>query len=155
MTPSARFPPMQSLARQNAAETDGDYDLEVFFDADCPLCRREIDWLRRRDRHSRVRFTDLTQIDYDADKCEKSFDELMAEIHGRLPNGTWITGVEVFRQLYSAVGMRWLVLPTRLPIVSHILEWGYRLFAKNRLRLTGRCNGACRVPKQLRGEVRS
>ena len=68
----------------------------------------------------------------------------MDEIHGRLPgeNGNpnrWIIGVEVFRQLYAAVGFGWLVWPTRLPGISHTLDLGYRVFAKHRLRLTGRC----------------
>jgi len=29
--------------------------------------------------------------------------------------------------------------PTRLPGISHVLDFGYRVFAKHRLRLTGRC----------------
>ncbi len=130
-------------------------DLEVFYDSECPLCDREIAFLRRLDRQQRVRFTDLTQIDFSAEGNEKSYDELMAEIHGRLPDGTWITGVEVFRRLYSAVGLKWLVLPTRWPVVSHLVEWGYRVFASNRLRWTGRCQGACRWPNASSREVQS
>jgi predicted DCC family thiol-disulfide oxidoreductase YuxK len=63
-----------------------------------------------------------------------------------LPDGTWITGVEVFRRLYSAAGFGPLVMLTRLPVISQIMDIGYRLFAKNRLRLTGRCTGqSCSV----------
>lgn len=131
------------------------YEIEVFYDAACPLCRREIAWLQKLDRQGRVRFTDLTEIDYSAGDVPKSYEELMAEIHGRLPDGTWITGVEVFRRLYSAVGMKWLVLPTRWPIVSYLLDWGYRVFARNRLRLTGRCTDTCQLPPSSTSEVRS
>ena len=54
--------------------------------------------------------------------------------------------VEVFRQLYAAVGLGMFVWPTRLPIISHALDFGYKVFAKNRLRLTGRCTKeACDV----------
>jgi len=37
---------------------------------------------------------------------------------------------------------------TRLPGISQLLSLGYRWFAKNRLRLTGRCEpeGACELP---------
>jgi predicted DCC family thiol-disulfide oxidoreductase YuxK len=63
----------------------------------------------------------------------------MAKIYGRLPDGTWITGVEVFRRLYSAVGFEPLVMLTRLPVIAQIMDLGYHVFAKNRLRLTGRC----------------
>jgi predicted DCC family thiol-disulfide oxidoreductase YuxK len=51
-------------------------------------------------------------------------------------------GVEVFRRLYSAVGFSWLVAATRLPIISPLLEFGYRQFAKRRLKWTGRCHSS-------------
>ena len=68
----------------------------------------------------------------------------MNENDGRLPDvhgnpGRWIIGVEIFRQLYSAVGFEWLVWPTHLHGVSHALNFGDLLFAKHCLRLTGRC----------------
>lgn len=119
---------------------------EVFYDGECPLCRREIDMLRRLDRRSRVRFTDITSAGFDAGMIGRTADELMARIHGRTNDGALVEGVEVFRQLYSAVGFGPLVALTRLPPVSWLLELAYRWFAKNRLRLTGRCtNDACSV----------
>ncbi len=85
----------------------------------------------------------LLVLDYDLIKVE----ELMAKMHGRLPDGTWIEGVEVFRRLYSAVGLGPLVALSRIPGISHLADLGYRVFAKNRLRLTGRCqDGACEIP---------
>ncbi|QDT54049.1 hypothetical protein Pan44_20760 [Caulifigura coniformis] len=124
-----------------------DYEIEVFYDGGCPLCRREIDMLRRRNRRQRIRFTDIDAETFDPAAVGKTMDELMAEIHGRLPDGSVISGVEVFRRLYSAVGLRWLVAPTRLPGIAALLNVGYRLFARNRLKLTGRCKtGVCRSP---------
>ncbi|MDG2222210.1 MAG: DUF393 domain-containing protein [Rubripirellula sp.] len=113
--------------------------VEVFFDGDCPLCCREINMLRRLDRRERIQFTDIAVEKFDPTAYGKSMVELMDEIHGRLPDGKWIIGVEVFRQLYSAVGLSPLVRLTRLPVISHALDFGYRVFAKHRLRLTGRC----------------
>jgi hypothetical protein len=68
-----------------------------------------------------------------------SWEDLMSEIHGRLPDGTWVRGVEVFRRLYSAVGWGAVVSLSRLPLIRGMLDFGYRVFARNRLRLTGRC----------------
>ena len=119
--------------------------VEVFFDGECPLCVREIRLLRLLDRRHRIRFTDISVKDFRPEQYQKSFSDFMDEIHGRLPDGSWITGVEVFRRLYSAVGFGPLVVMTRLPGVSHALDIAYRVFAKNRLRLTGRCNAACGV----------
>lgn len=121
------------------------YRVEVFFDGDCPLCLREINalkWFDRR-RHQ-IRFTDIADQDFDPNRVGKTMEQLMSEIHGRTPSGEWLIGVEVFRQLYSAIGLGFLVWPTRLPGISQILDAGYRLFAKNRLRLTGRCHDQCR-----------
>lgn len=124
----------QPNAGQNA------WDIEVFFDGECPLCVREIEMLRRWDQRNRIIFTDISALEFAPSKIERDMKTLMAEIHGRLPNGELITGVEVFRRLYSAVGLASLVALTRLPVISHGLEFGYRVFARNRLRLTGRCS---------------
>ena len=68
-------------------------------------------------------------------------DELMARIHARLPDGNLVEGVEVFRLMYAAAarGLGPLVALTRLPGVTQLLDASYTWFAKNRLRLTGRC----------------
>lgn len=122
-----------------AVEATKSAEMEVFFDGGCPLCLREINFLKRRDCHGRIKFTDIDASDFSSESCGKTYDELMAKIYGRLPDGTWITGVEVFRRLYAAVGFGPLVALTRLPVISQIMDLGYHLFAKNRLRLTGRC----------------
>lgn len=128
-----------------AAGEAAEIEIEVFFDGDCPLCQREIACLRRLDRRERIQFTNIAATEFIVPPG-RTFDQLMAEIQGRLPDGTWVSGVEVLRRLYAAVGCRWLVMPTRLPGISQMLDWGYRIFARNRLRLTGRCNDACRLP---------
>jgi predicted DCC family thiol-disulfide oxidoreductase YuxK len=125
------------------------HTFEVFFDGECPLCRREIDVLRFLDFRRRVRFTDIAAPDFDSAAVGKSYAELMEVIHGSFPDGTLVTGVETFRQLYAALGFGPLVALSRLPGIRHALDLAYHLFAKNRLRLTGRCikdpQGNCSV----------
>lgn len=123
------------------------FTVEVFFDGECPLCMREIRMLRRLDRRGRIRFTDIAAPDFDAASLGIDMETLMARIHGRLPDGTWLEGVEVFRRLYSAVGLRPVVALTRLPGVRGLLDVAYEKFAKNRLKWTGRCDDAgCALP---------
>lgn len=125
---------------------------EVFFDGECPLCLREIRLLRWLDRRGRVRFTDIASGDFDPSAVGRTFEDLMARIQGRELEadgtpGSWVEGVEVFRRLYSAVGFSPLVVLTRLPGIRHLLDAGYRWFARNRLRLTGRCStDSCTLP---------
>ncbi len=132
-------------------------DIQVFFDGDCPLCRREIGLLRWLDRRGRIAFEDIAAPGFEPGPLGRTQEELMASIHGRLPDGTWIDGVEVFRRLYAAVGLGPLVALSRLPGVSGGLDLAYRLFARNRLRLTGRrCDdeGCALPPRSLAGAGR-
>ncbi|MEM7151621.1 MAG: DUF393 domain-containing protein [Myxococcota bacterium] len=121
-----------------------DARVEVFFDGECPLCMREINLLRRLDRRRNlIAFTDIAAPDFAPERYDTTMDALMGSIHGRDAQGEWITGVEVFRQLYAAVGLGWLVSLTRVPGIRQLLDAGYRVFARNRLRLTGRNTPAC------------
>lgn len=120
---------------------------EVFFDGDCPLCRREIDMLRRMDRSNRIQFTDITDPSFEPQSLGVGGDRLMERIHGRMPNGELVEGVEVFRQLYTRVGFASAVAFSRLPGVSQMLDWTYAFFAPRRLKWTGRCEaGICGAP---------
>lgn len=124
--------------------------VEVFFDGDCPLCRREVALVRRLDRRARIRFTDIAAPGFDARTVGRTQADLMARIQGRLPDGTFVEGVEVFRRMYAAAGLAPLVALTRLPGISHLLDACYRWFAKNRLRLTGRCDSTTCAPSAHR-----
>ena len=121
--------------------------IEAFYDGNCPLCLREVRWMRLLDKRGRIRFTDIAAQGFDASEVGVPWDDLMASIHGRLSDGRIVKGVEVFRRLYAAVGFAPLVVLTRLPGISHLLDLAYRWFAKNRMRLTGRCSDrACSTP---------
>lgn len=128
---------------------------EVFYDGECPLCVREIRMLQRLDRKDRIRFTDIASPDFDAASIGVPFETLMARIHGRTlgARSELVEGVEVFRQLYAAVGLGPLVSLTRLPGVRNVLDAGYLVFAKNRLALTGRdascATGRCEVKPRV------
>jgi predicted DCC family thiol-disulfide oxidoreductase YuxK len=129
-----------------SAKNAGDFDVAVYYDGDCPLCMREIRMLSRLDRRKRIRFLDIASPTFDAQAEGIPWQTLMDKIHGRLPDGSIVQGVEVFRRLYAAVGFGAVVAITRLPGIRHLLDFAYSVFAKNRLRLTGRCeSGACEV----------
>ena len=107
--------------------------------------------LRRLDKRGQILFTDIAAPNFNSEReTGRTYESLMANIHGRMPDGTIIDGVEVFRQLYGRVGLRALMPLTQLPGIREGLDVLYALFAKNRLRLTGRCpsDGACRLEAQ-------
>ncbi|MHC4949249.1 MAG: thiol-disulfide oxidoreductase DCC family protein [Planctomycetota bacterium] len=120
----------------------------ILIDGDCPLCRREAALLARLDRgRGGLRLVDIAAPGFDPGPLGRTRDDLMGEIHGLDADGRLVTGMEVFRGAYAAVGAGWLLAPTAWWPLRPLLDAAYRWFARHRLRLTGRaagCAGACR-----------
>jgi predicted DCC family thiol-disulfide oxidoreductase YuxK len=131
-------------------------EITFLHDGDCPLCAREVAMLQRLDKgRGRLAFDDIAAPGFDASRYGRTQPELMARIHGVLPDGRVIEGVEVFRRAYAAVGLGWLVAPTRWPLLRPLTDAAYRWFARNRLRLTGR-NETCTSDRcNLHGEAKA
>lgn len=123
-------------------------EIRVLYDGECPLCAREVRWLRRLDAgRGRIAFADIAAPDFATSRYGIDFATAMARIHAVLPDGSLVEGMEVFRRAYAAVGLGWLLAPTRWPLLRPLADAGYRLFARQRLRLTGRTcpEGRCAV----------
>jgi predicted DCC family thiol-disulfide oxidoreductase YuxK len=114
------------------------YPLTVFFDGACPICDREIALMRRLNRRRRLVFCDFARPDYDTASINISPAELGRVIHARWADGNMITGVEVFRAMWDAVGLGVLARLSRLSLVEPLVLNAYAWFARNRLWLTGR-----------------
>ena len=124
------------------------YPLTVFFDGACPICDREIALMKRLDRRRQLQFCDFSTQEYDAASSGFATADLGAVIHARWADGSVITGVEVFRAMWEAVGLGFLARLSRLSLVEPLVLKAYAWFARNRLRLTGRSHAcvedACR-----------
>jgi predicted DCC family thiol-disulfide oxidoreductase YuxK len=100
-------------------------------------------------RRGRLLLEDIAAADFDASRYGRTLAQLMGHIHGQLPDGRLITGVEVFRRAYAAVGLGVLLAPTGWPLLRPLFDAAYGWFARNRMRLTGRgaiCeDGRCAV----------
>jgi predicted DCC family thiol-disulfide oxidoreductase YuxK len=124
------------------------WQIRVLFDGECRLCAREIRFIDRLDGgRGRIDFEDISKPSFDPVAYGLDAVQAMVRIHGVLPDGRVVEGLEVFRRAYAAVGLGWLLAPTRWPLLREISETSYRIFAKNRLRWTGRkadCETGCR-----------
>jgi predicted DCC family thiol-disulfide oxidoreductase YuxK len=124
--------------------------IKVLYDGACPLCRREASiwqWLDRG--RGRIALVDIASADFQAAEKPISRVQAMTEIHGILPTGTVVRGMEVFRRAYAAAGLGWVLAPTSWPLLRPLFDRAYRWFARNRQWLTGRsvpCTNACALP---------
>ena len=126
------------------SESATSWQIRILFDAECPLCIREARFLERLDSgRGRIQLEDLSSPDFDPEQYGLDQETVEGRIHGVLPNGAIVEGVEVFSRAYSAVGIEWIAALSEWPGMRRILDLIYLFFAKNRLRLTGRSPKKC------------
>ena len=114
-------------------------DLTLLFDGGCPLCVREVRFLRGRDRHHRIAFVDIDASDYDPTAYAGiSYRMAMGRIHALKSNGDVLQDIAVFREAYRLIGLGWLYAPTRWPFVAPLANLAYGFWASRRLQWTGR-----------------
>ncbi len=114
------------------------YQLQVFFDGNCPVTSKEVRRLRKHSQARRVQFTDITSEAFDAQSYGKEHHDFMSTIRARTKDGAWLEGADVLRQIYDELGMKLAVKVSRAPGLSTAVDRAYGWFEKNRLRLTGR-----------------
>lgn len=103
--------------------------LTVWFDGQCPLCRREIALMQRLDKRGRIGFVDVAEK---ATECPIDRDALLARFHAQ-ENGVMLSGAAAFAAMWRAIPLlRPLGLLARDPVALAALERLYRLFLKIR-----------------------
>lgn len=125
------------------------WQFKLLYDGDCPLCRREAQFLQRRNRHGRLAFEDIAAHDFDPAAYGATREQLMGVIHGVFPDSRLVRKMAVFREAYRAVGLGWVLAPTGWPGLRWLADRGYEWFARNRMTighwLGRRCDSsACR-----------
>ena len=115
--------------------------LTFLYDGQCPLCLREVNFLKDKDKSNFIKFVDISNSDYSPVKFRNiSYDDAMSNLHGILSNGNVIKGLDVLILSYELIDMSWLYAPAKIPYISGIIRAFYRFWAKNRLKITGRGN---------------
>ncbi|MBF2072565.1 MAG: DUF393 domain-containing protein [Synechococcales cyanobacterium C42_A2020_086] len=144
--------PAADAALSSATEPTPTWQIKLLYDGECPLCVREVNFLRKRDAgRGLVELVDIAADDYDpADHGGIDFETAMGRIHALLPDGTIVKNVEVFRRVYEILGMGWIYAITKLPVVGALADALYGLWADWRLRLTGRPDLATLVAERQR-----
>ncbi|XP_077369013.1 uncharacterized protein LOC144013721 [Festucalex cinctus] len=129
--------------------------VKVLYDGLCPICVTEIRFLQflQRNQPKKVDFVDISLPGYDRANCKGvSFEAAMEEMHVIDENDKVHRGVPAFAVMYSAVGLGWLGRFMMWPSVRPLMDKSYAIFARNRLKWTGRgeeCStGRCKKKTQ-------
>ena len=113
----------------------------LLYDSLCPICRREVAWLQRRDRHHRLATIDIAAPGFDAAALGLTAEGVVARLHGIDAAGKVVEGMAAMRGAWRAVGLGWLIAPTGWPVLRWLFDGAYLVFARYRVplgRLFGR-----------------
>lgn len=102
--------------------------------------------MERRDaaRRNTLDFVDIASPTFDPTPYGLTYEQFMKHIHGQLPDGRMIHGMEVFRRAYAELGLGWALAPTGWPGLKQIFDRLYSWFASIRTKLPGN-KGRCDI----------
>ncbi|MGB3469908.1 MAG: DUF393 domain-containing protein [Erythrobacter sp.] len=107
--------------------------VKVWFDGACPLCQREIAFMKKLDRTQAINFVDVS--DSADPSCPIDQAQLLARFHAE-EDGKVLSGAAAFAAMWRAIPrLRPLGLIARNGVVLAVLERLYILFLKVRPRL--------------------
>ena len=119
----------------------------VLYDGACRFCRSQIALLRRLDPTGRLAFTSLHDPSVARDFPEIPTADLLAQMYVVDRSGLARGGAEAVRYLSRRLPLLWpLALPLHVPGSLPLWRSLYRLVARNRFRIAGRCDdGTCKI----------
>jgi len=124
--------------------------LRIFYDGQCPLCRMEIDHLKKLDSSGQLELQDITVSDFSARFPHIDTQAADRVLHGELADGSMIYGLDVTCTAWQLVGKGHWFAFLRWPLIRPLADLGYRFFARHRHRISGwfgrtnSCDERCR-----------
>jgi predicted DCC family thiol-disulfide oxidoreductase YuxK len=104
--------------------------LTVWYDGACPLCIREIAFMRRLDKRSAINFIDVAPADA---ICPVDRTLLLARFHAQEPGRPIVSGAAAFAAMWRAIPrLRPLGLAAQNKFLLATLERAYKIFLKFR-----------------------
>lgn len=126
---------------RTSSSQSGFTSVKVLYDGLCPICVTEIRFLQflQRKKTEKVDFIDISVPGYDGEKYKGvSYEMAMEEMHVIDEKEMVHRGVPAFAVMYTAVGLGWLGRFMMWPTVRPFMDKSYAIFARNRLKWTGR-----------------
>lgn len=107
----------------------------AFYDGGCPLCQRQVAWVKRHRRCHAIHFIDIRAEGFDPAPWGRTCKELMGRMYALDSQGRWYAGMDSIRALYAVLGYRGTVRASSLPGLKSGFDRLYLAIAKRRNRL--------------------
>lgn len=132
---------IEKAATETLKDLHSKIRLKLLYDGECPLCKREICLLQKRDNQSKINFVDISTKDFSPSENNNiDYNTAMSQIHAIDGKGNVLVGIPAFATVYARCHLLVISTLLRLPLIEWILKPLYKLFAKKRLWITGRTN---------------
>lgn len=105
------------------------WPLTLDFDGACPLCAREVAFLRRRSTAAKLIDIDIDGDDFDPIPLGLSIEQLRSCLHAKFANDQWVTGMDATLWTWRAAGVGMWAAPLAWRPLLAVL---YRLFCRCR-----------------------
>jgi predicted DCC family thiol-disulfide oxidoreductase YuxK len=102
----------------------------LFYDGQCPLCRREIDTLRRLETGG-LGFVDIHRQPDDG-PLAPGREALLRRLHLVTADGTWYIGLDATVRAWSHTAAGWLFRPLTWPLLRPVAQTLYERWADRR-----------------------
>jgi len=129
----------------------GETEVTVLYDSLCPVCRREVNLLKRFDRRGRLGLIDIASPNFNPEDFNLTMAECVGSLHALDASGKVIRGMDTIRAMYRAAGLGWVMSWTAVWPFRPLADIGYSVFARVRPTFSGfkpQCDsdGRCQVP---------
>lgn len=106
--------------------------MKIFFDGQCPLCRAEMEHLKKHDARENIELVDIHSNEFEQNYPELTKQETMSKLHAYDTHGKKVIGLDVTYQAWRTVGKyKWLKV-LRVQPIKWFADRVYLLFAKHR-----------------------
>jgi len=132
---------VEKATAETLEDRDSKTNLKLLYDGECPICKREICILQKKERQSKIKFVDISSKEFSPfENNNIDYNTAMSQIHAIDGKGNLLVGIPAFAAVYARCQLLVISTLLRIPFIKRVLKPLYTLFAKKRLWMTGRMN---------------
>jgi len=109
----------------------------LFYDGQCPLCEKEIRWLKKV-QDGLLDFQNIHERSNQQLPIDKV--DMLKQLHLQLPSGEYLIGLDATVRSWSHTPYGILLKPLRWPILRNIADHFYHQWAERRYRKRYECS---------------